>query len=208
MNINLKDYSQSQFNPYYAGAKAIDIFRDDTIYGKKRSFSDLDKVGSTMAGNGLNTLGNAAISSGNPIAMAGGLAAKAIGGAIDVFSYNPEFEPINNRYSSERRNSYDLGGIGSEINDIDPGKAGRNAVKQMGISGLSPLGLWGGLRARKKAKEAKQEALNQFEDAQGRYNTATRNFFEDQSADNYYNQKQLDRINRNVFNIKPNFYEY
>lgn len=202
----IKDYSKSGFNPYFAGAKATDMFRDSEIYGKTRSIGDLDEIGSTQFGNISNGIGNAAIATGNPYAMVGGFALKTIGGIADVFSYDPKFDGINNRYSNERRNAYDLGGIKSEIDSLNPNKVFGKAIGQMGLAGLSPIGLWGGLRAKQKAKEAKAKAQNQFVAAQDRYNTATENYFEGQAYDDVFNQRRKDRFERNIFNLQDNFY--
>lgn len=208
INKVFKDKSGASFNPYFAAAKGFDIFRNNQIYNKNRSIQNIDKVGTTGVGTGLNTLGNAAISSGNPIAMAAGFAGKALGGAIDVFSHNPEFEDIDNTYSSERRNVYDLGGERDQINDLDPSKTFWDSQKQMGVLAGSPIGLLGGFLAKGKTKKAKEELNNQFDEAQGRYNKANLNYFNSQAGDMSYNQRRDDRMSKDLFGINKNFYEY
>lgn len=205
------NYDQSSgkaFNPYLVGAKTLDAFRSSEVIGNNRSLSNINEVGSTGFGNIANQLGNAAISTGNPYAILGGFAAKTLGGIVDVFNYSPDFDRIDNSYSNERRNAYDLGGIRSDIKNIDPSKVFGNALKQGGLASLTPFGWFGASRAKNVAKNLKGRAQGQFEMAQGRYNQATENYFETEAADLSQNQRRQDRLARNMFNIRDNFYNF
>jgi len=144
---------------------------DTSIYGKERTFENAGQIGSTGVGRGLSGLGDAGIASGNPYAMAGGVLAKGIGGAVDVAKYlGSESPDISESYKGDDF-TYNLGDEVVDTKNIDPSKVGWQAAGKTALLGGVPA-IFAGIFAKKKAKKLKKEMQAKIREGQEEFNTA------------------------------------
>ena len=209
--------NRRNFNPYYtnpevakSNAQAFgaisgvyDAFQDNTNYWGNNQLSNMGNIGSTATGSTMNQVGNAAKSTGNPYAVAGGMSLKHIGGGIDVGKYllKRNAPEINSSYSSANLNPYDLADEFSTLNDMKASRTGMEAAKKMALGG--PLVAGGAyLLASRKANKLKQQGLENLQTATNAYNAANDSFYDNRNAMARYNQMRA----QDAYNIPGRLY--
>lgn len=184
--------------PFYSSV--FNSIQDNNIY-RNAGVSDLGNIGTTTVGQLGQGASDLAISSGNPYAMAAGVAAKSIFGIADTLDYafgkERDVNIQGGDYRSDELNAFDLGSEMRSSQDIGKGIVGE-AAKKSGV--LAPLGAIAGLFAKRRAKKYKEEAESQLADAANRFNTTTSSFFERKGARDMFEQMQIDR-ERNRMNF-------
>lgn len=190
--------------PFYS--TAFNAIQDNNIY-RDSGLSGLGNIGTTTAGQFGQGAADMAISSGNPYAMAAGVAAKSIFGIGDTLDYafgkKRDFDIQGDNYRTDRLNTYNLGYQQQQAADIGKGIVGE-AAKKAGV--LAPLGAVAGLFAKGRAKKYRNEANKRIEQAADRFNQSTSSFFDRQGDMDRYRQTQIDsRANRMNFGYQSPF---
>ena len=159
------------FNPANMYASFMDSIQDTTNYNQSDDFSTMNNIGGTAGGGIANQLGNTAISTGNPVGVVGGLAAKGVGGAMDTVAYLRRDVPDIVSQRKGIGGAYDLGDEANSISNMaSGGEAFGEALKKTGVLGVLP-GVGAGILASRKAKKNKKEAMSKLSAAQGDFNS-------------------------------------
>lgn len=161
-------------NPWQIGGSLLSGLRDSTNYNQSTTLENINEIGGSMLGNTLDAAGNIAISTGNPFAIAGGLASKAVGGIADTVSFLRRDLPEIQTNASGMDDRYDLGDEAVGISNMSsPKEVFRDTLKQTAASGLLALPL--AFLAKGKAKRNERRAQEAFATAQSEFNAVDRN---------------------------------
>ena len=178
-------------------------------------FSNLANAGGQMAGQ-FGPVGTG---------IQGGL--QAVGAMTDLFSYDPEVDRIETRYSSNELPTFDLSDEAASTKDFmkdfreSANKKVGSAVLGGAAAGMafSPVGaaigagagflgsMIGRSEAKNKAEEASNKMQDQYSSAIGRFNTSTQGYYNKQNAQEKYQANR--QTQQNLFNIpssNPYFY--
>jgi hypothetical protein len=195
--------------------------RDDNVWNAggtvgTTGFSNIANMGGQMAGQ-FGTVG---------MGVQGGL--QSIGAMTDLFSYDPEVDRIDTRYSSNELPTFDLSDEASSVNNfmsefkesankkvasstLGGAAAGTAIVPGLGTAIGAGVGFLGSMIGRSSAKDKAEDANNKMQDEYSsgieRFNKSTKGYYNKQNAAERY---QANRANqRNLFNIpSSNSYFY